>query len=87
MWKSANKFRGVGVALGVRTGADIGPDVKVVGMARSPEMKMPETRAGEGTVLRLMYLVSAFAGINMQNRGSFLMSGMKELGEILGWRA
>ena len=46
-------------------------------------MKMPETRAGEGTVLRLMYLVSAFAGINMQNRGSFLMSGMRELGESL----
>ena len=68
----------------VRTGADIGPDVKVVGMARSPEMKMPETRAGEGAVLRLMYPVCAFAGTNMQNCGSFLMSGMRELEKMLG---
>ena len=46
-------------------------------------MKMPETRASEGAVLRLMYLVCAFAGINMQSGGSFLMSGMRELEEML----
>lgn len=33
----------------------------------SPERKMPETRAGEGADLRLMNLVCAFAGNNVQN--------------------
>jgi hypothetical protein len=43
-------------------------------------MKMPETLAGEGAVLRLMFLVCAFRGINMQSGESFLASGMNELG-------
>ena len=49
----------------------------------SPERKMPETRAGEGAVLRLMYLVCAFAGINMQSGARFLPSGMNGLEKSL----
>ena len=40
-----------------------------------------------GAVLRLMFLVCAFAGINMQNGARRIMFGMSEIGNIFGGRA